>query len=224
MVDSVVLVILEKKTEELRIKMSGADRILYDKDIREPLFFFLEETYGKIRILEEKRTGSARADVVMITPQFLYGIEIKSDADSYTRLKKQVKNYDWYYDRNIIVVGSTHAAHVREHVPDTWGIISVELDEKGRVDFYVIREAMDNPKVKDKRKITILWRTELNRLLEKNKLPKYLQRSKQFVQEKLIEKVPGDILWPQAYDELFERDYNTIEQEIEDFRRERRSR
>jgi len=88
----------------------------------------------------------------------------------------------------------------------------------------VIREAMDNPKVKDKRKITILWRTELNRLLEKNKLPKYLQRSKQFVQEKLIEKVPGEILWPQAYDELFEHDYNTIEQEIEDFRRERRSR
>ena len=204
--------------------MSGTDRILYDKDIREPLFFFLEETYGKVRILEEKRTGSARADVVMITPQFLYGIEIKSDADSYTRLKKQVKNYDWYYDRNIIVVGSTHAAHVREHVPDTWGIISVELDEKGRVDFYVIREAVDNPKVKDKRKITILWRTELNRLLERNKLPKYLQRSKQFVQEKLIERVPGEILWPQAYDELFERDYNTIEQEIEDFRRERRSR
>ncbi len=204
--------------------MDRSDRILYDKDIREPLFFFLEETYGKVRILEEKRTGSARADVVMITPQFLYGIEIKSDADSYTRLKKQVKNYDWYYDRNIIVVGSTHAAHVREHVPDTWGIISVELDEKGRVDFYVIREAMDNPKVKDKRKITILWRTELNRLLEKNKLPKYLRKSKQFVQEKLIEKVPGDILWPQAYDELFERDYNTIEQEIENFRRERRSR
>ena len=195
---------------------------MYDKDIREPLFFFLEETYGKIRILEEKRTGSARADLVMITPQFLYGIEIKSDADSYTRLKKQVKNYDWYYDRNIIVVGFTHAAHVREHVPDTWGIISVELDEKGRVDFYVIREAIDNPKVKDKRKITILWRTELNRLLEKNKLPKYLQRSKQFVQEKLIEKVPGDILWPQAYDELFERDYNTIEQEIEDFRKSRK--
>ncbi len=191
--------------------MSVADRVLYDKDIREPLFFFLEETYGKVRILEEKRTGSARADVVMITPQFLYGIEIKSDADSYTRLKKQVKNYDWYYDRNIIVVGSTHAAHVREHVPDTWGIISVELDEKGRVDFYVIREATDDPQVKDKRKITILWRTEINMLLEKNKLPKYLRKSKQFVQEKLIEKVPGEILWPQAYDELFEREARSCE-------------
>ena len=31
--------------------------MLYDKDIREPLFDFLEEMYGKIRILEEKQIG-----------------------------------------------------------------------------------------------------------------------------------------------------------------------
>lgn len=193
-------------------------RTLYDKDIREPLFDFLEETFGKVRILEEKRTGSARADVVMITPKVLYGIEIKSDADSYTRLSKQVKNYDWYYDRNIIVVGTSHAYHVSEHVPDWWGIITVEPDEQGNADFYILREAKVNPKMKDTRKITILWRPELNRLLAKNGLPKYQQKSKLFVQEKLIEKVPEDILWPQAYEELFERDYNTIEQEIKSFK------
>lgn len=193
-------------------------RTLYDKDIREPLFDFLEETFGKVRILEEKRTGSARADVVMITPKVLYGIEIKSDADSYTRLSRQVKNYDWYYDRNIIVVGTSHAYHVSEHVPDWWGIITVEPDEHGNADFYILREAKVNPKMKDTRKITILWRPELNRLLAKNGLPKYQQKSKLFVQEKLIEKVPEDILWPQAYEELFERDYNTIEQEIKTYK------
>lgn len=200
---------------------SGYDsgRTLYDKDIREPLFDFLEETYGKTRILEEKRTGSARADAVMITPKLLYGIEIKSDADTYVRLGRQTKYYDWYYDRNIIVAGTSHAAHVEEHVPEWWGIIMVEPDENGEIDFYILREADVNPRVKDKRKITILWRTELNRLLEKNGLPKYKEKSKLFVQDKLIEKVPGDILWPQAYDELFERDYNTISQEIEEFRR-----
>ena len=195
---------------------------LYDRDIREPLFEFLEDTFGKVRILEEKRTGSARADVVMITPEILYGIEIKSDADTYTRLEKQVKNYDWYYDRNIIVVGTSHAAHVREHVPEWWGVITVELDIDGNVDFYILREAADNPKVKEKRKITILWRTELNRLLEKNSLPKYREKSKLFVQDKLLEKVSPEILWPQAYEELFERDYNTIGQEIEEFRKSRR--
>ncbi len=195
--------------------------VLYDKDIREPLFDFLEETYGKIRIIEEKQTGSARADVVMITPDVLYGIEIKSDADTYTRLKKQVENYDIYYDRNIIVAGSSHANHVKEHVPEWWGIITVELNETGKADFYILREPKANPGVKDERKITILWRTELNHLLEKNELPKYKEKSKLFVQEKLLEKVPGEILWQQAYEELFERDYNTIADVINEYRAEK---
>ena len=113
---------------------------LYDRDIREPLFDFLESTFGKIRILEEKTTGGARADVVMITPQLLYGIEIKSDADTYTRLNNQVKYYNCFFDRNIIVTGSSHAAHIKEHVPDWWGVITVELDENGEVDFYIMRK------------------------------------------------------------------------------------
>ena len=37
--------------------------MLLDKDIREPLFEFLEERYGKVRILEEKTVGHSRADV-----------------------------------------------------------------------------------------------------------------------------------------------------------------
>ena len=191
---------------------------MYDKDIREPLFDFLEEIYGKVRILEETQTGRARADVVMITPDLLYGIEIKSDADTYARLERQVKNYNWYYDRNIIVAGTSHAHHVKEHVPQWWGIITVEVDDSGTVDFYILREPDVNPRVKDARKITILWRTELNHLLEINRMPKYRSKSKKFVQEKFIEKVSAEILWPQACEELFERDYNTIEQIIEEYK------
>ncbi len=193
--------------------------ILHDSDIREPLFEFLEEKLGKIRILEEKQTGRARADVVMVTERYLYGIEIKSDADTYTRLKKQVRYYDQYYDRNVVVVGSTHAMHVSEHVPEWWGILSVELIN-GLIDFYVVRKPQNNPKVQGEKKITILWRPELNRLLGQNALPAYKRKSKLFVQKKLLEKVPGDVLWPMAMEELFERDYNTIGEEIESYRRE----
>ena len=50
--------------------------MLYDKDIREPLFEFLEETYGKVRFLEEQVMGQSRADIVMVVPDALYGIEI----------------------------------------------------------------------------------------------------------------------------------------------------
>ena len=182
--------------------------ILRDKDIREPLFEYLEETCGKVRILEEKVIGRVRADVVMVTPGLIYGIEIKSDADTYARLEKQVKYYNWYYDRNIIVVGSKHALHVKEHVPEWWGIISVERDKKGGLDFYEIRKADVNPRVKDHRKITILWRSELAHLQELNKLPKYRNKSKDYVRKLLLERVDADKLWAQATEELFERDYS----------------
>ena len=115
-------------------------KILHDSDIREPLFDFLEESLGKIRILEEKQTGRARADVVMVTEKYLYGIEIKSDADTYARLNKQVRYYDQYYDRNIVVVGSMHAAHIEEHVPEWWGILSVDAD-RGQDRFLSVAQA-----------------------------------------------------------------------------------
>ena len=190
----------------------------HDSNIREQLFEYLEDKYGKIRIIEEKSTGKARADVVMVTPEAIYGIEIKSDNDTYTRLSGQVKNYNLYYDYNVVAVGSSHGAHIKEHVPDWWGIITIE-EIDGVLDFYMLREAQQNPKVKDERKISILWRPELARIQELNKLPKYKEKSKQFVQKKLLEKVPHDILWPQMYEELFQRDYNTIADEIRQFKR-----
>lgn len=184
--------------------------MLYDKDIREPLFDFLEEKYGKIRIIEEKQMGRSRADVVMVMPEAVCGIEIKSDADTYARLERQVKDYDRYFDYNYIVAGTSHAMHVEEHVPDWWGIITVEL-ENGRVDFYVLREAKENPKVDWKKKLNILWRPELSHIQELNQLPKYRQKSKDFVIDKILLKVPQKDLCRQVSEELFERDYNEIE-------------
>ena len=195
-----------------------AEKKLYDRDIREPLFDFLEGKFGKMRIFEEKRTGRARADVVMLTPTDLYGIEIKSDADTYVRLAGQVEEYNKHYDKNFIVAGTSHAVHVKDHVPEYWGIITVELDEEGKPDFYVLREAAKNPEVDPKLKIEFLWRPELNNLLQKNMLPKYRTKSKSAVQDVLLECVPGEVLWPQAYEELFERDYTTIAQKINEYR------
>ncbi len=42
-----------------KIVVRMSDAVLYDKDIREPLFDFLEESYGRIRILEEMPIGKA---------------------------------------------------------------------------------------------------------------------------------------------------------------------
>ena len=163
----------------------------YDRDIREPLFEFLEGEYGKCRILEEKNTGRSRADVVMITENEICGIEIKSDADTYVRLARQVKDYDLFYDRNIVVVGTKHAMHIEEHVPDHWGIITVEPVE-GVLDFYYLRRPRPNPKVRWEYKLSLLWRPELAKLQAMHDMPKYKDYGREYVIDRIVERLSGN--------------------------------
>ncbi|MGR5690194.1 hypothetical protein ACP5WN_09750 [Enterocloster clostridioformis] len=104
--------------------------MLRDKDIREPLFDFLEEMCGKIRILEEKQIGKSRADIVMVLPEL---------------------------------------AHIQEL----------------------------------------------------NEMPKYKEKSKQFVIDKIAERIPEDTLSKQISNALFEWDYNEIEHVIQEFKKTR---
>ena len=104
--------------------------MLRDKDIREPLFDFLEEMCGKIRIVEEKQIGKSRADIVMVLPEL---------------------------------------AHIQEL----------------------------------------------------NEMPKYKEKSKQFVIDKIAERIPEDTLSKQISNALFERDYNEIEHVIQEFKKTR---
>ena len=195
--------------------------MLYDKDIREPLFSFLEESYGKTRMLEEKMMGISRADIVMVTEDAFYGIEIKSDADTYTRLSRQVTDYDYYFDYNYIAVGTRHAAHVAEHVPEYWGVITIEELPEGP-DFYIFRRPQPNPHMDVRLKLTLLWRPELAALQALNELPAYAQKPKKFVIGRLAERIPYEILRYQMSTLLFERDYAALEEEIQRVRSERR--
>ena len=198
--------------------------MLRDKEIREPLFDFLEEMFGKVRIIEEKTMGKSRADLVMVVPEALYGIEIKSDADTYARLSRQVKDYDRYYDFNIVVAGSSHGLHIHEHVPSYWGIITVE-EVGGEADFYFFRKPQKNPKMKWERKLSILWRPELAQIQEWNAMPKYKEKSKEFVCRKIAERIPEkiseDVLGQQVSEVLFERDYNEISNILDEYRKKR---
>ena len=195
--------------------------MLKDQDIREPLFDFFDEKFGKVRIIEEKQIAKSRADVMLVLEEKLIGVEIKSDADTYARLARQVKDYNKFFDYNYVVVGSSHSKHIEEHVPEYWGIIEA-ISKEESVEFNVLREPEINKRVqrtyKMKRKLSILWRPELSHIQEINGMPKYKQRSKDFVITKIMEKVPWDLLHRQISEELFQRDYNTISETIKEWR------
>lgn len=195
--------------------------MLKDQDIREPLFDFFDEKFGKVRIIEEKQIAKSRADVMLVLEEKLIGVEIKSDADTYARLARQVKDYNKFFDYNYVVVGSSHSKHIEEHVPEYWGIIEA-ISKEESVEFNVLREPEINKRAqrtyKMKRKLSILWRPELSHIQEINGMPKYKQRSKDFVITKIMEKVPWDLLHRQISEELFQRDYNIINQVIQDWK------
>ena len=192
-------------------------KTLYDTDIREPLFDFLEEMYGKVRVIEEKMMGKSRADIIAVTDGTIIGIEIKSDADTYARLSRQVKDYDLFFDKNYVVVGKSHSMHVVEHVPSQWGILVAESSQTGIV-FTVQRLPENNPNLDIQKKLGILWRPELAHIQEINDMPKYKEKSKVWVIEKIVQKIPQDLLRYQVTDELFERDYTTIAERINEYR------
>lgn len=185
---------------------------MLDADIREPLFLYLETLYGKVRIFEEKNIGKSRADVIAVTDGELIGLEIKSDGDSYARLKRQICDYNRYCGRNYIVVGARHKIHAKEHIPEFWGILVIARDPDTKIPrIEEQKAAAPNPKAALNWQLSLLWRNELAHILQRNKLPKYANKNKSFICEKLIEKVPAQALLLQMTDEIFERDYTVYD-------------
>ena len=73
-----------------------------------------------------------------------------------------------------------------------------------------------------KRKLGMLWRPELAHIQELNQMPKYREKSNAFVIDKILLKVPQEILTLQISEELFQRDYTTIEEKITEYRKQKK--
>lgn len=85
----------------------------------------------------------------------------------------------------------------------------------------MLREASLNPNRCLQAKLCLLWRPELAHIQEINQMPKYREKSKAFVIDKILSKVPESLLHEQISQELFERDYTTIEETIRQYRKSR---
>lgn len=174
---------------------------MLDPQIRDKLFFEIETTSSKLRIFEEVIIGDSRCDFYAVTDK-LTGYEIKSDADSYARLRSQVKSYDKFFDENYLVVGASHRKSAEDHIPQYWGLICV-----GEDGIETVRSASPNPKVMLKNQLRLLWKRELWNILDRYSLHKYKNCSRQYIMKKLIDCIDETLLKPEICAELFERDY-----------------
>ena len=179
---------------------------MLDADIREPLFDYLEERYGKVRTIEEKIIRKSRADVLAVIDGYIIGMEIKSDSDSYTRLERQIKDYNVFCDYCYVVVGEKHI-HVDKKIPDFWGIITVTNDN-----VILDREATLCPKVKLYNQLDLLWRNELLNIQLKHELPKLRNVRRRDIYDRLIARCGEETIKKDLTQELFERDYTIFDE------------
>jgi len=180
---------------------------LSDPQMREALFTYLDAKHPKIRIIDEKNIGRSRADLMGVTDGIIIGYEIKSDLDSYTRLKAQVRNYNKYFDVCYAVVGKSHQKGVIKHIPEFWGILVIS-EEYGQTSVFELRSADMNPKDITANKLSLLWKKEIQNIAVKNGLPKYSNKNKKYLLRMLQEMIPPKKLMLAFTEELFERDYS----------------
>jgi hypothetical protein len=89
----------------------------------------------------------------------LEGYEIKSEADTLSRLAKQEQIYSLVLDRATLVSAGRHIDKAAAMLPEWWGITKAFYTE-GSVKFSIIREPKDNPGVVAERVAGLLWKDE----------------------------------------------------------------
>jgi hypothetical protein len=136
-----------------------------DRDVRFALLRHVKTLHQKetdTRIIEELGVehGACRVDVAVINGR-LHGYEIKSDADTLSRLPAQVEAYSRTFDRVTLVVGRRLLAAATRIVPHWWGISVADLDASSTVAIIKQRPDRSNPELSLFHLAHLLWRGEL---------------------------------------------------------------
>lgn len=151
----------------MRKPQTQARTMLRDGDIRRALEESLvleHRELGDTAIIHEMKVyrPTARVDVAVVNGE-IAAFEIKSDVDSFSRLKDQVAAYNAVFDRVSIVTTPRQLKLARQKVPCWWGISISD----GR-SISVKRKAKDNPHRVIESLLFSLSRAELVAVLQAN--------------------------------------------------------
>jgi hypothetical protein len=167
---------------------------ILEANIRQKLMEHLKEIHvPDSLILSELGISEGRiiADLAVIN-HGIHGFEIKSHYDSFLRLPKQVKYYDFVFDTNTLVYAGCDDELIKSHIPPYWGMMKVEENNE-ILSLKIIREAQPNPKQKIIHLVKLLWREETLKALNKHNLSKgYTNKRRSILWRRLTENVSQD--------------------------------
>lgn len=127
--------------------------------------------------------GAARVDIAVINGH-IRGLELKAEADTLTRLPRQVEAYGKVVDRASIVTTDRHVDGAMKLLPQWWGVVTASASKSG-VQFRRLRPERANPDVETSAVLALLWRSEAMSLLaelSKNDLPERLSRKELYAE------------------------------------------
>lgn len=132
--------------------------------IRDALIVHLRARQHRARFITEMgmNHGAARIDLAVVDDT-LDGYEIKSAHDDLRRLGGQAVAYGQVFDRLTLVGTERHLERTSSAVPSWWGLTLVDVT-RSTVDS--VRPAATNPTADPGSIVRLLWRSELEGLLE----------------------------------------------------------
>ena len=173
-----------------------------DPEIRARLYPLLQ---GGVYI-DELPTGTTRADVVHITPQFMHGYEVKGDGDTLQRVENQLRCYAEVYDFVSFVVTQKHLPKLLPRLPEWVGVLVASAEDN---ELRQHRPAGYNATVQPAPLAGLLWVEEIKQFLlarglagastlRQREVAQYLRTTQtvplsslaQYVRERLMARLP----------------------------------
>jgi hypothetical protein len=113
----------------------------------------------------------ARIDFITIS-DCLHGYEIKSEVDTLRRLDRQREVYVGALDRVTLVADEKHikALTGSDRLPTWWGIVMVKRTSTDAIELIELRESRLNPATDEGAFVRLMWRPELEVLLNESAL------------------------------------------------------
>lgn len=109
--------------------------------------------------------GACRVDIAVVNG-FLHGYELKSDADTLSRLPFQIDAYSKVLDRATLIAGERHIDAAIGLLPDWWGIKVATRGSRGAIHIETVRPVSNNPAASPVHIAQLLWRDEVIAILE----------------------------------------------------------
>lgn len=181
---------------------------LNDVKVRRLLLQELNEKYARCddtRIINELGLdfGASRIDVAVVNG-IMHGYEIKSDLDNLDRLPRQMEYYNKAFERMTIVVSRKYLSDVKDMVPRWWGIKTISADRTRLINIRKGRQVSNQDTLLI---IKLLWKKELEGLIDYLHLPKSLKKKrKNQLLKMLLEEADSETIRTYVYDVLKKRE------------------